>query len=351
MGRGKNDFELNFNYIAYFNAVVIELKKWEAGDMQIEKVESLLLGDTAVSDIFISEYLTEADGDFVKVYLYCLFLSKYNKNISLLDLSKKTGLQLDRVKLAIEYFNRVGLVLSNEKGISICNLKEKEVNRLYTPKLSTSPEEAVDKLNRNKRRSSVITVINNTFFQGIMSPAWYNDIATIFDKYAFDEDVVYSLFNYCYDKRALHKNYLFTVAEAWYGNKIKDLNDLDLYYQKYEKCNKIKKAISKKLGITRKLTEYEEAYIDKWVIEFGYDFDVIEIALKRTTSKTNPSFEYINKIICSWNEKSLKGKNDILEFVFQMKEKNKFIKENTKTNAYVNPEQKEFNDLERFYAN
>lgn len=322
------------------------------GILQILKKESLLLGDTAVSDIFISEFLTEADGDFVKVYLYCLFLTKHNKEISLLDLSKKTGLQLDRVKSAIEYFNKAGLALSNEKGIVMNDLKEKEINRLYTPKLSTSPEEAMDKLNRNKRRSSVITAINNTFFQGIMSPAWYNDIATIFDKFAFDEDVVYSLFNYCYDKRALHKNYLFTVAEAWHSNAIKTVNDLDMYYQKYEKCNKLKKAISKKLGITRKLTEYEEAYVDKWAMEFGYDMDVIEIALKKTTSKTNPSFEYLNKIICSWNEKGLKYKNDIMEFLNQSKEKAKFIKNNAgPTNAYINPEQKEFNDLDRFYAN
>lgn len=320
--------------------------------MKIEKNTSLLLSDTAISDIFINEYLTEADGDFVKVYLYCLFLEKHNKDISLLDLSKKTGLQLDRVKSAIEYFNRIGLAVSTEKGIILSDLKEKEINRLYTPKLSATPEDAVDKLNRNKKRSSVITAINNTFFQGIMSPAWYNDISVIFDKYAFDEEVVYSLFNYCYDKRALHKNYLFTVAEAWHINRIKSMDDLDVYYQKYEKCNKIKKSISKKLGITRKFTEYEEAYIDKWCMEFGYDFDVIEIALKKTTSKTNPSFEYINKIICSWNEKGLHTKEEIGSFVDQVKEKNKFIKENkTATNAYINPEQKEFNDLDRFYAN
>ncbi len=320
--------------------------------MKIEKNASLLLGDTEVSDIFINEYLTEADGDFVKVYLYCLFLAKHNKDIALVDLSKKTGLQLDRVKAAIEYFNKVGITIPTERGIILCDLKEKEVNRLYTPKLSTSPEDAVEKLNRNQKRTSVINAINNAFFQGIMSPAWYNDIATIFDKYNFDEEVVYSLFNYCYDKRALHKNYLFTVAEAWGLNKIQTMSDLDVYYQKYEKCNKLKKSISKKLGITRKLTEYEEAYVDQWCIEFGYDMDIIEVALKKTTSKTNPSFEYINKIICSWSEKGLKSKDEILKYIEQTKTKNEFIKNNkTATSAYVNPEQKEFNDLDKFYAN
>ena len=184
--------------------------------MKITTNTSLLLADTPISDIFISEYLIGTDGDYVKVYLYCLFLAKFDKEITMLDLAKKTGLQLDRVKQAIEYLNSAGIVISTEDGVMVCDLKEKEINRLYRPKLSSTPEEAQETLNRNKKRSEVITAINNTFFQGIMNTAWYNDIATIFDKYSFDEDVVYSLFKYCFDKHALHKKYLFTVADAWY---------------------------------------------------------------------------------------------------------------------------------------
>lgn len=317
--------------------------------MKITTNTSLLLADTPVSDIFISEFLTDAKGDYVKVYLYCLYLAKYNKEISMLDLAKKTGLQLDIVKQAIEYLTKSELIMTTENGIMLCDLKEKEINRLYRPKLSSTPEEAVEKIERNKRRSEAITAINNTFFQGVMNTAWYNDIATIFDKYQFDEDVVYSLFRYCYDKHALHKKYLLTVAEAWYGNRIKTLNDLDNYYQKYEKSLKIKKQISKKLGFTRNLTEYEEAYIDKWTIEFGYDLTLIELALKKTTSKTNPNFEYLHKIISDWNDKNLRSKEEIEEYTEQLKEKNKFIKQSKDTNAYVNKEQTEYNDLDRFY--
>jgi DnaD/phage-associated family protein len=318
--------------------------------MKITTNASLLLADTAVSDIFISEYLIDAPGDFVKVYLYCLFLEKYNKEITLLDLSKKTGLQLDRVKQAIDYLNGAELVVITETGIMLCDLKEKEVNRLYKPKLSLNADDSIETINRNKKRNEVINAINNTFFQGIMNTSWYNDIAIIFDKYKFDEDVVYSLFRYCYDKRALHKKYLFTVAEGWYESKIQTLNDLDIYYQKYENSNRIKKKISKKLGLTRRLTEYEEAYIDKWTMEFGYDFDLIELALQKTTSKTNPSFEYINKIIADWNEKGLKSKEEIEKYLTDVKEKNKFIKQNKESNAYVNNKQTEFDNLDRFYV-
>ena len=43
--------------------------------------ESLLFSTTKIPDIFFSEYLSQASGDFIKVYLYILFLSKYGKDI------------------------------------------------------------------------------------------------------------------------------------------------------------------------------------------------------------------------------------------------------------------------------
>ena len=54
-------------------------------------------------------------------------------------------------------------------------------------------------------------------------------------------------FNYCYEKSALHKNYIQAVADAWSKNNIKTFTDLDSYFEKQEKLNTIKKYISKKL--------------------------------------------------------------------------------------------------------
>lgn len=48
--------------------------------MKLEDAEiSPLFSKTEIPDIFFSEYLSQANGDFVKVYLYLLFLSKYEK--------------------------------------------------------------------------------------------------------------------------------------------------------------------------------------------------------------------------------------------------------------------------------
>ena len=324
--------------------------------MQIEQNESLMLGDTAVSDIFINEYLAEASGDNVKVYLYCLFLAKHNMKIGILDIAKKIGLELDVVRQAFNYWEEKGAFLRTEKGAIIVDLKEKEINRLYTPRLVDSVDELIEKNNKNHRRSEVITAINNSFFQGVMSTSWYIDITEMFDKYQFEEEVMMSLFAYCYQNHSLYKNYLTTVAEDWFLNKVKTSQDLDAFYERRKESNKLKKKIAKKMGIMRNLTEYEEAYIDKWTNEFGYDFDAIEVALKKTTAKTNPNFDYLNGIFRNWNEKGLKSKAEIEEYLKQNKDKQKLIKDNSVQGAkpssvYINPEQTEFNDLDRFYSN
>ncbi len=116
-------------------------------------------------------------------------------------------------------------------------------------------------------------------------------------KYNFDEEVMIALFGYCFDKSALHRNYIQTVAAAWAKNNIKTFTDLDIYYEKQEKLNIIANNILKKLGLKRNLSQYEYAYIEKWVIDFKYNLDIIEIALKRTTSKANPNFDYLDKLL------------------------------------------------------
>lgn len=49
--------------------------------------------------------------------------------------------------------------------------------------------------------------------------------------------------------------------------------------------------------------------------------NIIEIALKRTTFKQNPTFEYINNIITDWHDRNLKLLLKLL--LLLSKEKNK----------------------------
>lgn len=319
--------------------------------MKLESVnESLMFSQTSLPDIFFTEYFSQASSDAIKVYLYLLFLSKYSKEIKINDLAKKLELPLKTIQDSVKYWENEGLLLKKTSGYELTNIQELELRKLYNPRISLSPE-AIQKTAQNQYRAKAIENINNEFFQGIMSPSWYGDIDLWFSKYSFDEEVMIALFRYCFERSALHKNYIQTVAEAWANNNIKTFSDLDKYYEKQETLSKIYKTISKKLGLNRQLSQYETAYIDKWVMDFGYDLKIIEIALKKTTAKTNPSFDYIDKLISSWHERNLKTPESIEKFILDSKQKNKDIKSFEKKNSYNNYKQRSYDDFSNLYAN
>ena len=80
--------------------------------------------------------------------------------------------------------------------------------------------------------------------------------------------------------------------------------------------------------------------------------DVIEIALKRTTFKTNPTFEYLNNIITDWYKRKLRTPKDVEDFLKTRETERKNIKKKTeKQSTKGNYEQRKYDNLDFLYAN
>ncbi len=138
--------------------------------MKFDCDSSVLYTDTPVPDIFLSEYMPSMRSEYVKVYLYCLFLCKYNKSSTQEEISKKLCLDRNVVNDAFIYLESIGLLTTSNETVIIADLKQKEINKIYRPKVASTPEEVAANCERNKKRNQTIAAINNTFFQGVMSP-------------------------------------------------------------------------------------------------------------------------------------------------------------------------------------
>lgn len=319
--------------------------------MKLEgKDKSLIFSTTQIPDLFFTEYMSNANGDYIKVYLCLSFLTKYDKDIKLNDLSKKLNIPLQTIQAALSYWQEEGVLTKTVNGYILNDLQEIELNKLYTPNLTLSPEK-VKENESNQFRAKAIECINNMYFQGIMSPAWYSDIDLWFKKYNFDEQVMIQLFDYCFNKSALHKNYVQAVADNWHKSNVHTYDELEVYFQKYEKLNKVKKEISKKLGRFNPLTQFEEAFVEKWSVDYGYDMNIINIALKKTTSKANPTFEYFDKLITDWHDHNFKTELEVNNYLAESKTKQKNIKQLQKQTNYNNYEQRNYDNLDSLYAN
>ena len=319
--------------------------------MKLEQNDSpLIFSSTSIPDVFFTEYISYSNGDYVKIYLYMLFLAKYNKDIKVNDLAKILQLPLKTIQEGMKFWEEQNVITKKNTGYILNNLQEIELHKLYNPKITSSPEDLA-KSAKSQYRSRAIENINNEFFQGIMSLSWYSDIDLWFKKYKFDEEVMVALFRYCFNRSALHRNYIQTVAEAWAKNNIRNFNDLELYEQKQEKIKSLGTTISKKLNLNRPLSQYEEGYVSRWNAEYGFNFDVIEMALKKTTSKASFSFDYIDKILTDWHDRNLKTPDAVTTYLSQSKTQTQNIKKLEKQTGYTNYDQRERNDWDNFYAN
>ena len=144
--------------------------------MKLEQNDLLpLFSSTSLPDIFFTEYLPEANGDYLKVYLYILFLSKYDKDIKLNDLSKKLNLSFKVIQDAMKYWEDQNVIVKKNTGYAFNNLQEIELNNLYKPRVALSAEQ-VQKSAESQKRAKTMEYINNRYFSGLMPTTWYPDI-------------------------------------------------------------------------------------------------------------------------------------------------------------------------------
>ena len=163
--------------------------------------KAMLFSVTDVPDIFFTEYLGNIQGDYVKIYLYLIFLAKYNRDVKINDLSKKLSLPVNVISEGVKYLEKEGLILRKNNGFIVVDLQELVLNNLYSPKIQTSAEK-IEENAKNKERIKLIEYLNNRYFQGVMGPTWYNDIDLWFRKYEYQKD---------YSKKIRKKKWSYTI--------------------------------------------------------------------------------------------------------------------------------------------
>lgn len=281
--------------------------------MQIDESRKLLLSDTLVPDIFITELMPSLSGLAVKLYLYLLMTARNHRQVNESDLARRMGSDLDTIKSANLELAQAGLLIVHDRSLEICDIKAAEIERTYRPRTSAPPTENGEQTDRFNKREQLMKEIAKTFFQGLMAPSWYAEIENWFDRYHFEPEVVYALFQECGRRNKLNsKAYINKVAENWAARKIITHQDLSRYFMEYEKINKITGKIARKLRKT--MTEYDEEIVTRWVEDYAYDFDIIELALRKVVKLANPNLEYVDRILKEWFASQLKTADAIMAY-------------------------------------
>lgn len=315
-------------------------------------------GYTAISNIFISSFVPEANGEFVKVYLYLLHLiSTGNSNISISLLADTFNQTEADIMRALRYWDKLNVIsltfagnndsLSNitindfSSDNSAASTTKADFNNTTFPEtanlassaaiaptvpdapsynISEGPKhvepsnmqysaEKISELNSDENFSMLLYVIES-YLGRPLSIKETNAIVYFYDSLDFSIELIDYLFEYCVEHNKKSINYIEKVALAWADKGIHTVteakeevsNHTDSVYQ-----------IMKAFGISnRDPGQHERAMISKWADTYCFDTDIIIEACNRTIKAIHqPSFEYADTILSKWKSSNITTMADI----------------------------------------
>jgi len=278
-----------------------------------ETIKDYYLRDTNVENIFINEYLTQAPGDYVKVYLFALMYADFDMHMTNETIAKHLSMEDEDVLKAWTYWEKMGIIRKHfEKPgekfryqVEFLNLKElaygkKQKSQKPEAKVPDRLKELMDD-DTIRDMYSEIERITGRLFEG-KEPA--EILSWITDYNANPEMIVYA-YSYCVKKKN-HSNhkYVAAIVKEWVNQGLKSIEQLEDYLEETDNRHYLYKRVLRALGFLRNATEEEKRIMDTWFDQMGFPIDKVLDACKKTSGISNPNINYINSVLKAWSNGS-----------------------------------------------
>ncbi|HHU18087.1 MAG TPA: DnaD domain protein [Clostridiales bacterium] len=280
------------------------------------------LRDTHVENIFINEYMPQAPGNYVKVYLFALMYADFDKNMTNETIAKHLGMEDEDVLKAWTYWEKLGVIRKHfikpgdkfHYQVEFINLKglvygKKSKARKQDSKVPDRLKGLMD--NKDiKKMYSRIEQITGRLFEG-NEPM--EILSWITDYNATPEMILYA-YSYCVKKKG-HSNhkYVAAVVKEWANQGLKTAEQIEDYLEEIDNRHYLYKRVLRALGLLRNATEEEKRIMDTWFDQMGFTIDRVLEACKKTTGISNPNINYINTVLKAWssgNERTSSNKGE-----------------------------------------
>ena len=348
---------------------------------------------TVLSNYFIDHYMPEANGEFVKVYIYLVrMLSNAPVSFSLERMADSLLCTERDIIRALKYWSKLELIsldYNSEKtlcGIHIgsfskdtapfsdSSISENSASGSYTSgsglsgtqqitpgqsagnsslpdetKAKNSASLTPDRIRELKQNEDIVQLlyIAEQYLGKTLSPTEMQKILFFYDGLKLSADLIEYLIEYCVSRNHKSIRYIETVALAWAEAGI---TTVQMAKEASSQFSREYFTILKALGISnRSPIDSEIALMDKWMKEYGFSMEIIQEACSRTVLQTGqPSFQYTDKILTGWNKKNVRTPDDIRILDAEHK-KRKLARETAKPaqsqspNRFNNFQQRDYN--------
>lgn len=350
--------------------------------------------------VFIDKYMADANGEFVKVYLYllrCMGASCAECSISAIaDHFNNTEKDILR---ALKYWEKVGVLsleLNSKNQITGLLFKdltggiqpdvqpfteakepvkelaepiattdsvlttdqrkptktnEKSIGAQKQTSVTAKKEYSLDEIKAltNNHEVSELLFIIETYLKHPLNSSEMNTLFFWYDGLKFSGELIEYLVEYCITNGHSSLRYMDKVALSWADTGI---DTIEKAKEQVSIRSKAYYSIMKAFGISgRNLADSEMAFVNRWSKEYGFDIELIQEACKRTISATQkPSFEYADSILTNWYNNRVHTLKDVavLDDAFSKSKRQTTAKPTTTTkrNSFNNFTQRSYDSDE-----
>ncbi len=329
-------------------------------------------GTTVVQNTFIDQYMPQANGEFVKVYLYLLRCANSGRELSLSSVADVFEHTEKDVQRALTYWERQNLIRTKRNdegevisvtftdpgvystpviladavpadipsegqgglhsavrdwdaadglysdGIAGYNTDQTETGTAGSVSVQIPDhkpdEDGVPKLSALSETAQQelreLFPVAEQYLRRPLSASEQNDFVYYYHTLGFSADLIEYLLDYCLTHGTTSRHYMRKVALGWAESGITTVQEAKRESSLY---NRNYYLILKAFGIrNRHPAPSEQQLMAKWLDEYGLSMDLILEACRRTIDQTHePNFKYADGILGQWHSDHVQTMKDV----------------------------------------
>ena len=293
---------------------------------------------TVISNIFIDQYMKDANDAQLKIYLYLVRMLQAHEDVSICQIADCFNHTEKDVLRALRYWEKCGvLTLSYDSDRNLQQIHMNDLSRigearpaaakpLFDPSSSVAvisrqaipllspyekPSYSLDDLKEFGKRESTAQLfyIAEQYLGRTLSSSDMKSILFFSDKLQFSDELIDYLLQYCVERGKKDFRYMEKVAVSWAQAGVTTSEEARRHSSRYDKSVY---SIMNALGKTSTPTQSEVSYIRRWMEEYGFETDVILAACERTVLATDKHrFAYADSILAAWHKAGVHHVSDI----------------------------------------
>lgn len=269
-----------------------------------------------VKNDFVDRFMCDANGSFVKVYLYCLRLVYAESPMSISKIASVLNMIQSDVISALKYWDSVGVLRfsKNEKNdydIELFDTFEDKSAEKYENNhikadsgkvqinvAAYSRSDLMTAMQGNEKIKQLFT-LSSQLLNKTLNTNDMNIIYMFYDYLKFPPEVIFSLLEYCVSSGKSNMRYIEKVALSWADNEINTAAKASAFIRQRNKESLFEKKYKTMFKISgRDFTESELKLLKTWINDLKASDEEIMKAYETTVVNTGKvAFKYMDSVL------------------------------------------------------